>query len=412
MKKLLLTLFIGIFGFSIFQSVLPVHAEEFIHADGKVPVEVFERDDCKHCQDEKAFFMKLKLKRNDFSVRFHNLDGKDHYGHRRQLAELEKLRKVTPITLVGNTVIQGFDSTATTGRMIEEIIDQSIGKKTLNFEEFIAAGGTGKVEDVTGGTCGIETSTCEVTETPLLVTLPFFGVVDLKQFSLPTLSLILGFIDGFNPCAMWVLVTFLIVLMHAGSRKRMWQIAGIFIIAEAIMYYLILNVWFTAWDFVGLDNIITPIVGLVAIGGGIFFLYEWKTSDGTCKVTNADQRSKTSQKIHRLVNAEMTFLTLLGIIGLAFSVNVIEFACSIGIPQAFTKILDINALDWIGRQFYMALYILMYMVDDVIVFGIALYSIEKLGLTTKYAKASNLIGGLLMIALGLILILQPNLLVF
>ena len=315
-------------------------------------------------------------------------------------------------TLVGNVIIQGFDSSETTGKRIVEIIDKSKGKETLNFEEYIKAGGSGKVESVTDGICDEESGICEIQEEPLLVTLPFWGVVNLKQYSLPTLSLVLGFVDGFNPCAMWVLVTFLIVLVEVGSKKRMWQIAGLFILAEAIMYYLILNVWFTAWDFVGLDNIVTPIIGAIAIGGGIFFLYEWKKSEGTCKVTNIGQKQKIHRKIHSLVNAELTILTILGIIALAFSVNVIEFACSVGIPQAFTKILDINALDWLTRQFYMALYVLMYMVDDIIVFGIALYSIEKIGLTTKYSKWSNLIGGILMLILGIILIFKPDLLIF
>jgi uncharacterized membrane protein len=84
----------------------------------------------------------------------------------------------------------------------------------------------------------------------------------------------------------------------------------------------------------------------------------------------------------------------------------------VGIPQAFTKILELNFLDFWARQMYMAIYILMYMVDDFIVFGIALYSFEKIGLTTKYAKMSNLIGGILMLILGAILLFKPELLVF
>ena len=408
MKKLLLTFLIGLIGLGALHGAHSVYA----NSDDKIPVEVFKRLDCQHCRDEKNFFVELKLRRDDFEVRFHDIGKPEHYKHWRQIAELENLPKVTPITLVGNVIIQGFDSDETTGKRIEELIDKSKGKDTLNFEEFVAAGGSGKVESITNGTCDSEKGVCEVEEEQMLVTLPLFGVVDLQQFSLPALSLILGFIDGFNPCAMWVLVTFLIVLAQAGSRKRMWEIAGLFILAETIMYYLILNVWFTAWDFVGLDHIVTPIVGIVAIGGGIFFLHQWRVSDGTCKVTNLEQKSKTHRKINRLVNAKLTILTILGIIGLALSVNVIEFACSIGIPQAFTKILDINALDWLTRQFYMALYILMYMVDDVIVFGIALYSFEKIGLTSKYARWSHLLGGILMLILGAILIFKPDLLVF
>jgi len=384
---------------------------------GKVPIELFVRPDCKHCEDEKNFFLQLRLARDDFSVHFHDISQPEHYRLWQQLTTLEHLPKVTPITLVANRVIQGFDSPQTTGSRIQQLIDQAQASKveTVNFQEFIAQGGSGKVE-AAGATCSAQESEaafCTVeSEEQLLVTVPFLGVRDLKKYSLPTLSVILGFIDGFNPCAMWVLITFLVVLAQAGSRKRMWQIAGIFIFAEAIMYFFILNVWFTLWDFVGLDKIITPIVGTIAIGGGIFFLWEWKNSDGTCQVTSIEQRAKTSQKINKLVNAEMTILTVLGIIGLALSVNVIEFACSIGIPQAFTKIVEMSHLSLFQQQLHMGIYVLFYMLDDFFIFSIALYSFEKIGLTTKYSRMSHLVGGILMMMLGLILIFKRDLLIF
>jgi cytochrome c biogenesis protein CcdA len=356
--------------------------------------------------------LELGLQRDDFSVHFHDISQPEHYQHWIQLTELENITKNTPITLVGNTIIQGFDSAITTGRRIEQLIDQSMGKETMTFEEYIAAGGSGKVESVVAGTCDEEEGVCTIQDTSYLIRIPFWGVVDMRAYSLPALSMLLGFIDGFNPCAMWVLVTFLVVLTHAGSRQKMFQIAGLFIIAEAIMYYLILNIWMTTWNFVRLDQFITPIVGLIAIGGGVFFLYEWKTADGTCKVTNSKQKAKITQKIRSLVDAEMTILTILGVIGLALSVNIIEFACSIGIPQAYTKILDLNPLSWSWQQFYMGLYILFYMIDDVVIFGIALYSLDKIGITTKYSKIANFVGGILMILLGFILIFDPQLLIF
>ncbi|MFZ2201076.1 MAG: glutaredoxin, partial [Leptotrichiaceae bacterium] len=96
----------------------------------------------------------------------------------------------------------------------------------------------------------------------------------------------------------------------------------------------------------------------------------------------------------------------------ALSVNVIEFACSIGIPQTFTKILQMNDLSFITRQFYNFLYIIGYMIDDFLVFGLALFSVNKLHLTSKYAKWANLFGGILMVLLGLMLMFKPTWLIF
>lgn len=378
----------------------------------KVLIEMFSREDCTHCKDEKAFLADLATKRSDFAVVYYDLSDEDNKALWIKVAELEKMPKVTPITLIGETVIQGFDTAETTGRTIQELIDKNVGKPNIGFKKFIEMGGTGQVSKVDNGTCDETSTECAVVDEPLFVNVPFIGSVDVSKYSLPVLSFVLGFVDGFNPCAMWVLVTFLLVLMQVGDKKKMWQIAGLFILAEAIMYYMILNVWAGVWDFVGLDNIVTPIVGIVAIAGGLFFLYEWKTSNGTCKVIDIEKRQKTKSKIQKLAMAEMTALTVLGVIGLALSVNIIEFACSIGIPQAFTKILNLNSLDFWAYQAQMAIYIFAYMLDDFFVFGIALYSIEKIGITTKYSKLCNLIGGILMLILGFILIFRPSWLVF
>ena len=115
---------------------------------------------------------------------------------------------------------------------------------------------------------GCTTEGCEIDTNAMYVDLPFVGIINLKEYSLPILAAVLGFVDGFNPCAMWVLVMFLSILVQSGSRKKMFQIAGIFILAEAIMYFMILNVWYKTWDFVKLDHIVTPIIGLISLAAG------------------------------------------------------------------------------------------------------------------------------------------------
>jgi uncharacterized protein (UPF0333 family) len=376
------------------------------------PISVFVREECIHCQAEKKFLTELQKSRSDIEIFYYDLAFSEGYDLWVKFTDLEKIPKVTPITLVGNSIISGFDTAETTGAQIISLLDKSQNIKTLNAEEFIKLGGSkGSIEKISASSCDENgLIPCEEPKESFLVRIPLIGNIDIKKYSLPVLSAILGFADGFNPCAMWVLITFLVILIDAGSKKKMWQLAGIFIAAETIMYYLILNVWFTTFDFIGLNSIITPIVGLVATGAGAFFLYEGFKSDGTCKITDLETKSKTRQKIKDLVKKDITWYSIIGILGLAFSVNIIEFACSIGIPQTFTKILEIQNFSFWENQFYMAIYILMYMVDDFIVFGIAIYSFEKIGITTKYTKISHFIGGTLMLILGLILLLKPELL--
>ena len=374
-----------------------------------LPVHVFVRDGCVHCADAEEFFDALD--RPDLRIVYHDIAEEAERTTFDRINDLAGLPSSTPVTFVAGEVIQGFATGDTTGVMILEAADRALRAGTgLTLAEYLEGKVPVRVRS-DGSACPEDGSApCEAPTGSLLVHVPLLGAVDLRAYSLPVMSAILGFVDGFNPCAMWVLVTFLLVLVQLPDRRKVWQVAGLFIAAETIMYYLILNVWFTAWDFIGLDRIVTPIVGLVAIGAGVFFLWEAKTSDGTCKVTNTEQRRKIRLRITDIASLPFTLATALAVIGLALSVNIIEFACSIGIPQAFTKILDLNGLSLLSRQAMMAIYIVMYMVDDLIVFGIALWSVEHIHLTHRYSRACNLLGGALMLVLGLLLLLKPELL--
>lgn len=378
-----------------------------------VTVQVFVREGCQHCADEEAFLAKLQQEDPTITVEYLRLEDHEQRQAWLDFTERTETSKVTPLTIVGTSLIIGFGTEDTTGESIKSAIATARRTNTPTSLEAITAESIRAAGTTAASTCPDDGSIpCAApTAEPLYVTAPIIGKINVESYPLFFLSAVLGFIDGFNPCAMWVLVTFLMILFKIGDRRKMFVFAGVFILAESIMYYAILMVWMKAWDFVRLDAIVTPIVGLVAIGGGAFFLWEWWKNDNACKITSHEQQQRTKDRIQNLVKQNFSLLTLLGILGLAFSVNVIEFACSIGIPQTFTKILDLNGLNLLQSQFFLLIYILMYMVDDFIVFGLALYAFDKLGISTKYVKVSNLVGGVLMIVLGLILIFNPNILV-
>ena len=386
----------------------------------KVKIEYFGRKDCKNCANLEKFLKELSAKRDDFEYVEHKIDeSKEEKVFFDETTSKLKLVKGTPIIYIDGHIIQGFNTADTTGKEIENLINSGKTKdKILTLKEYVESGQTGNVSS-NGAVCTGDT-VCEVpgltkgAENQVLVNIPIINkTVDLTNYSLFTMSLILGTIDGFNPCAMWVLVLFLTALIAVGNKVKMFRVAGLFIFAEAAMYFFILNAWIYAWDFVGLDKWVTPLVGIVGIIGGIFFIRNYLKKGDTleCEVTDFEQRAKISKKIKDIANKPFTLLTALAIIGLALSVNVIEFACSVGIPQTYTKILQINEVPFWTRQFYTFIYIIGYMVDDIIVFGFALMSINKLQLTTKYSKWVNLFGGILMIILGLIMLIKPSLLI-
>jgi len=329
-----------------------------------------------------------------------------------QIVAKHELTKVTPITVVGERVIVGFNGPDTTGRALTEAYTAAQAGSIHTLEEHVAL--APKQSGLAGAGCS--DVLCSAAGSSFVFDLPLIGMVDLEALSLFTLSALLGVIDGFNPCAMWVLVTFCVLLSQAGSRRKMIFLAGLFMLAEGIMYNLILNVWYKTWDWVALDAIVTPLVGALALGGGSFFLWRWyKNRDAAlvCDVTDLETQGKVIAKFKAIANQPITIVSILSIIAIAFSVNVIEFACSIGIPQAYTKILEMNMLTFMERQFYIMVYTLGYMFDDVIIFGLAIWGYSKLQtLGGKYANYSLLIGGILMLLLGAFLVFEPGALVW
>lgn len=369
---------------------------------------MFGRDDCGFCKAQFKWMEEEGINYEYLNI----LTDKNAKNLYNQVAAKHEVSKVTPITVIGERVFVGFNGPETTGQGIKAAILAAKESDINSIEAHLER--APKQDAVLGGGCS-DISCDAGTSSGYVFDLPFIGIVDLKSFSLFSLSVILGIIDGFNPCAMWVLITFLVILSQAGSRKKMIFLAGIFIVAEAVMYNLILNVWYKTWDFIALDQYVTPFVGFLATGGGAFFLWRWyrnKDASLVCDITDIETQSKTINKFKAIVKQPITIASILAILIIAFSVNIIEFACSIGIPQAYTKILELNMLTFLEQQWYILVYTIGYMVDDFIVFGLAIWGYSKLqSHGGKYAQLSLLIGGVLMLLLGLLLIVDPSILV-
>lgn len=391
---------------SVVPQVSNAQAERGVEVSPPVVI-VFGRDDCGFCKEQFAYLEQENINYLYLDI-VTDQQAKVWYD---AVTEKHEIAKVTPITVISETVIAGYNGPHTTGEAIKSAIIRAESSSIRSIEDHLQQ--APKQDVILGGGCsGIA---CEGGAGQFVFELPFIGVVDLQTFSLFSLSLILGVIDGFNPCAMWVLITFLTLLSQAGSKKKMIFLAGVFIIAQGLMYNLILNVWYKTWDFVALDQYVTPLVGVLALGGGIFFLVRWrknKNSALVCDISGIETQSKTINKFQQIVQQPITIASIIAIFIIAFSVNVIEFACSIGIPQAYTKILELNMLTFMERQWYILVFTLGYMFDDVVVFGLAIWGYSKLqSHGGKYAQLSLLIGGVLMLVLGLILVFNPSLLV-
>ncbi len=242
------------------------------------------------------------------------------------------------------------------------------------------------------------------------VSVPFLGEIDVFSFSLPVLAIILGLVDGFNPCAMWVLVFLISLILSLNDKKKIWVIVGSFIFASGVLYFLFMTAWLNVFLFVGYMRPVTVLIGLFAIGVGLSDLKcYFKPGPLVCDVSSSGSQKKTMSRINDIVHSPLTWASVFSIIVLAFLVNSIEFACSAGIPAIFTQVLSLSNLSGLQHYGYILLYDLFYMLDDMIIFGLAAFAVSS-SFTTRYTKLNKLVGGIIILILGIVLAFMPGIL--
>lgn len=371
----------------IFQS--PVDAGDFqvteqIQAgrNATVSVHFFYSSTCPHCKAQMPFNEKLVKKYPDIVIIPHSTENPDEV----RLMEKMSMERGddglgVPKTFVGNRTITGFDNENGIGLQIMRAIEDELAGKDAGPQQ----------------------------KNTLIINVPFIGEIDPLNYSLPVLAVVLGLVDGFNPCAMWVLVYLIGLVLNLNDKRKIWFIVGTFVAASGILYFLFMTAWLNAFLFLGYMRAVTIIIGLVALGGGTLSIREYLLTKGdlACKVGDADDKKKTMSRMDHIVSGPMTFATIGAIIILAFVVNSVEFVCSAAIPAVFTQVLALSNLSFIEYYGYIGLYVMFFMLDDLVVFGLAAFAVSG-GIGEKYAKYCKIIGGVILFILGLLLLFAPQ----
>ncbi len=358
-----------------------------VSAEEKLKVYFFYGDGCPHCAKEEIFLDKLE---KEYKGKVEILRYEVWYNSKnarllREMATKIKLNVTgVPITIIGDKAITGYGDDETTGKLIKSAIDEGLGPETKTDSAI-----------------------------PEKIKVPFFGEIIIKDFSLPAFSIIVGFVDGFNPCAMWVLIFLIGLLLSLHNRKRMAIIGASFLITSALFYFLILKTWLNLLLFLNYIQWIKLAIGIAGIIAGIFQLKEYKKNkEGVCKVTRSKGRKKIFERIKEITRKESLWLALGGVALLAVSVNMVELVCSLGLPVVFTQVLALSNLPAWQHYFYIFIYIFFFMIDDMLVFALALFTLQTKTFSTKYSRYSSLVGGLIMLIIGILLIFKPSWIMF
>lgn len=408
LKKILIFLFL----LALFTPAGIVSAKDYTSAkdaESVVNIYFFWGEGCPHCAKEKPFLEKMAQKYSE--VRIHEYEVWGSSANRQMMTEFgEKLNvKVNgvPFTVIGEKHVIGWMDENYTGSQIEDAIRCSIQNtcRDIGDEVLVKSSVTGMPDE--------KQVNQKNSPVPDFMTLPIIGEIRTKNLSLPVLTIILGALDGFNPCAMWTLLFLISLLVGMQNKKRMWMLGSAFIVASAIVYFLFMVAWLNLLVFLGFIVWIRIVIGLVALGGGGYNLKEYfSNKDATCKVTNTEKRQRIFQKIKDITHQQNFYLALIGIIILAFAVNLVELLCSAGLPVVFTQILTLSGLSSWQYYLYILFYIFIFLLDDLFVFVVAMTTLQVTGMTTKYTRLSHLIGGVLMLIIGLLMIFKPEYLMF
>ncbi len=339
-----------------------------IKNDNSTKIIFFGSPTCPHCSAEKQFLKELKkdhsnliIEEYDFSqnINLVNTLYKEHQVPQNQ-------QGLVPVTFIEDNFFIGFN----------ESIENNITNKIAGIEN-------GKNEKN--------------------IKIPFFGEVDIYKLSLPTLAIVLGVVDGFNVCSLGALIIILGLVMVLGSRKRILFLGSAFLLVTGITYGLLIFMWHQFFSIIApYIKSMELLIGILSIAGGIYLIREYiKSRKQGAACNSGGIIAKLSPKVEKIFANKKNIAILVGVVILfAAAVTIIEFPCSAFLPVLFASILVEANLSMSSTISYMALFILFYMLDEIIIFLIAFFTMRIKIVSPKFINIFNLIAALIFLFLG------------
>jgi len=380
-----------------------------VGAEQNVNVYFFYGDGCPHCAKEETFLDKLEKENQNIKVSRYEVwsDSKNAALLTRAADALKIQASGVPVTIIGDRSIVGFYDETSTGVEIKNIINDFL-PSVSNYT------------DVVGNLIKDEKQTPPPVDNQpkdqpsgSSFNLPILGSTDLKALSLPALTAIIGLLDSLNPCAMWVLLFLISLLFGMENKSKMWLLGGTFIVASAAAYFVFLAAWLNIYLFIGFVSWLKTAIALFAVGSGAFYLKKyWVDRKGGCSIEESDRRKKIIERLKDIASDKRLVFAIFGIAALGISINLIELLCSAGLPAVYVPILTMAGLAKWKYYLYLLLYVFFYILPQLVIFLIAMFSLRLTAISSRVTKYSNLVGGILMLALGLIMLFRPSLLTF
>jgi glutaredoxin len=335
---------------------------------------VYVREGCPHCADAKAFLAAQQVQRPSLKVRYRWVDREP--GAARDLEALFVAGGAwppgVPTFVLGDRMLVGFDNADSAGRQLLALI-------------------------------GDEPARTSAPPSPLPIGW------SVESIGLPAFTLAMGLLDGFNPCAMWVLLFLLSLLVRLGDRRRMALIAGTFVLASGLVYFAFMAAWLNLFLAVGLSGPVRVALAVVALVFAVVNIKDFLAWGRGPSLSIPDAaKPGIYARVRRVLQGRALGASLAGVVALAVMVNFVELLCTAGLPAIYTAVLSQHEVEGLARYGYLALYIAGYLLDDALMVGLAVAALSSHRLTERAGRWLKLASGLVMLALGAILLLRPD----
>ncbi|PQO29102.1 hypothetical protein C5Y96_15210 [Blastopirellula marina] len=395
----------------------------------KVNLFVFYRDGCPHCEDGIKFAEQLGKCHPWLQV--HKYETSHHSGnlelYRRMASSLKRQAGSVPAFFYCRQMTLGFGSESTTGQRIEsalikchDVLQKQIptassasptwGIHLAAFSPDPVPAPQDQVEEEPAAELVLELPELDSAENEV-VELPWNSEVDVDSLSLPLFTLILAGCDAFNPCAFFVLLSLLSLLIHARSRARMFWVGGIFVLFSGLFYFLFMAAWLNVFVLAGHLTWITTGAGLVAIFVALINIkdyFAWK--QGISLSIPESAKPGLFQRMRNLLGATEMWPMLLGTMALAAAANTYELLCTAGFPMVYTRVLTLRELPTASYYGYLAFYNMIYVIPLGIIVVVFTYTLGARKLQEHEGRFLKLLSGFMMLLLGVIILLAPELL--
>ncbi|MFO0821959.1 MAG: hypothetical protein U0792_02380 [Gemmataceae bacterium] len=391
--------------------------------DGKVQIHlhVFWSMTCPHCTKAHQFLDGMQKRHDWLKVFSYEITGtpanRDLY--RRMAESIGKQPGQVPAFFYGKQLAIGFHSDETTGKQLEDVLiyyqkalqkqlDDRRPKPPLAAVPLLLVAPPGDQAPELEPELDLEIPP-PPPEKPTTVDVPWWGTVKADEVSLPALTVVLGGLDSFNPCAFFVLLILLGLMLHTGSRPKMMLVGAVFVFISGLVYFLFMAAWLNLFFLVGHLRIITLAAGAIAVVAAVINIkdYFWFKQGVTLSMTDT-ARSRLVGRMTALMSKSGFFPVVLGTAALAFAANLYELLCTSGFPLVYTRVLTLRELPAASYYGYLALYNVIYVTPLFLIVVVFSFTLSSHKLTEYQGRVLKLVSGLMMLALGMILVVDPG----